>query len=335
MATILPTLDGYAERRLLVPTYQNFPLGRYTTLVIVRCTESETIFRTEGSGEGLVKETVRAGRTRTEVIRRVVMSKRKQTAVERRAGREVLREAEMLHVSPKTKLSCAINTNAPCEHCIDCLLYGFAVGGGGAQKSRVMTSDAFSLDGTAQILGKRTGNATFDNSTMRNPVTGAASTSIYEEEYVKPETHFLDMETLKDVMPGELAYVIANVLRSTRYGAISSRIGRLRNTILALVFSDCELCSNLELTQLVYDRLAGDGDLPFPLDHAAVEAATDAALDDSLTQLVGRTPIVVRGAALDAVLVEVRAAYQDNDRLHALLSTIEAGYVTVVGDAKG
>lgn len=335
MATITPTLDEYAERRLLVPSYQNFPLGRYASLIVVRRTESETIFRTEGSGEGLVKETVRAGCTHADVIRRVVISKRKQTAVERRAGREVLREADMLHVSPKTKLPCTINTNAPCEHCIDCLLYGFAVGGGGAQKSRVMTSDAFSLGGTAQVLGKRTGNATFDNSTMRNPLTGAASTSIYEEEYVKPETHFLDLETLKDVMPGELAYVIANVLRSTRYGAISSRVGRLRNTIRALVFSDCELCSNLELTQLVYDRLVGDGDLPFPLDPTAVEAATDAALDDSLARLVGRTPVVVRGAALDAVLDEVRAAYQDNGRLHALLSAIETGYVTVVGNAKG
>lgn len=335
MATIIPRINAYAERRLLVPTYQNFPLGRYATLVLVRRTESETIFRTEGSGEGLVKEAVRAGRTRTDVIRRVVISKRKQTAVERRSGREVLREAHMLHTNSKSKVPCAINTNAPCEHCIDCLLYGFAVGGGGAQKSRVMTSDAFSLDGTAQVLGKRTGNATFDNSTMRNPLTGAASTSIYEEEYVKPETHFLDMETLKDVMPGELAYVIANILRSTRYGAISSRIGRLRNTIRALVFSDCELISNLELTQLVYDRLVDEGDLPFPLDNAAVDTAVDAALDDSLARLVGRTPVVVRGVELDAVLDEVRAAYQESERLQALLSEIEAGYPAVVGHAKG
>src|SRR4051794_14318430 len=102
MATVIPTLQGYAEGSLLVPSYQNFPLGRYATLLVVRRTESETVFRTEGSGEGLVKEAVRAGRANGEVIRRVVISKRKQTAVERRTGRELLREHEMLKLSPKT-----------------------------------------------------------------------------------------------------------------------------------------------------------------------------------------------------------------------------------------
>lgn len=330
MATTIPTLVGYAERDLLVPSYQNFPLGRYATLLVLRRTESETIFRTEGSGEGLVKEAVRAGRTHPEVIRRVVISKRKQTAVERRTGRELLRAMGLLKSRStrdgKGSVICSINTNAPCERCIDCLLYGFAVGGGGAQKSRVMTSDAFSLGSTAQVLATRTGNATFDNSTMRNPLTGVASTSIYEEEYVKPEANFLDMETLKDVMPGELAYVIGNVLRSTRYGAVASRLGRLHNTIQALVFSDYEPCSNLELTQLVYDRLAGDGDLGFPLDDTAVGAAALAALEESLGRMVGRPPMVVRGTELDGVLGEVRAAYRDPERLRALMGEIEAGY---------
>ena len=68
---------------------------------------------------------------------------------------------------------------------------------------------------------------------MRNPLTGAPSTSINEDEYVLPETHFLDIETLKDVTPGELQYVIGNILRSSRYGAISSRLGRVRNTLAA------------------------------------------------------------------------------------------------------
>ncbi|MCL4545362.1 MAG: type I-D CRISPR-associated protein Cas7/Csc2 [Chloroflexi bacterium] len=329
MTSIVPTLAAYAQQGLLVPRYQNFPFGRYVTLLLARRTESETVFRTEGSGEGLVKEAVRAGRQRDEVIWRIVMSKRKQTAVERRTGRELLRE----HGYLKTKenrggpVLCALNTNSPCEHCIDCLLYGFAVGGGGAQKSRVLTSDAFSLAATADVVDTRTSNATYDNGTMRNPLTGQPSTALYEEEYVKPEAHFLDMETLKDVMPGELAYVIGNILRSRRYGAVSSRIGRMRNSILAIVFSDCELCSNLELTQTVYDRFVADGgELPFPLaDHAVATAAT-AALLDSLGALMGRTPTVVQGADLDRLLAEVRAVYADPQRLTALLTEIEAGY---------
>ncbi|MFM6407999.1 MAG: hypothetical protein ACKPGT_26380, partial [Microcystis sp.] len=35
----------------LAPAYENFPKGRTIGLVVLRTTRSETIFRTEGSGE--------------------------------------------------------------------------------------------------------------------------------------------------------------------------------------------------------------------------------------------------------------------------------------------
>src|SRR5438477_5373753 len=166
----LSLLNQYSE--YLLPAYSNFPRGRYVSLLIIRKTESETIFRTEGSGEGLVKEIVLAGvkKENATPMRRVVISKRKQTAVERRTGRELLREHDLLKMAAVSKTEqrlCALNTNAPCGKCIDCMLYGFAVGGGGAQKSRVMTDDAYSIGPVAQVTGRRTFNATFDNGTMR------------------------------------------------------------------------------------------------------------------------------------------------------------------------
>ena len=36
---------------VLATTYENFPKGRFITLIVLRTTHSETIFRTEGSGE--------------------------------------------------------------------------------------------------------------------------------------------------------------------------------------------------------------------------------------------------------------------------------------------
>jgi len=322
-------LNQYSE--YLLPRYSNFPLGRYVSLLVVRKTESETIFRTEGSGEGLVKETVMAGMVpaHAKPMRRVVISKRKQTAVERRAGREVLREHGLLKMAVVKNVEqiCSLNTNAPCGKCIDCMLYGYAVGGGGAQKSRVMTEDAYSLGPVAQVTGRRTFNATFDNSTMRNPLTGEASTSINEDEYVLPETHFLDIETLKDVTVGELQYVIANVLRSSRYGAISSRMGKMRNILAAMVFSDAEIFSTLELTQFVYDRLLGDKDeLDFPLPDSDVLHAVQEATDHLLRQLVSRTPVVVRGEALQRVQVETIALYREGDNVKSFLEEIEKGY---------
>src|SRR3989442_3758662 len=89
MISNVSILNQYSD--YLLDRYSNFPHGRYVSLLIVRKTESETIFRTEGSGEGLVKETVIAGIQNTKPIRRVVISKRKQTAVERRQERELLR----------------------------------------------------------------------------------------------------------------------------------------------------------------------------------------------------------------------------------------------------
>jgi CRISPR-associated protein Csc2 len=321
------TLEQYSD--YLLPRYSNFPLGKYVSLLIVRKTESETIFRTEGSGEGLVKETVIAGVQNARPIRRVVISKRKQTAVERRVGRELLREHNMLKVpkSSKDNIPCALNTNAPCGECIDCMLYGYAVGGGGAQKSRVMTEDAYSLGPVAQVTDRRTFNATFDNGTMRNPITDKPSTSINEDEFVVPETHFLDIETLKDVTVGELQYVIGNVLRSSRYGAISSRMGKMRNMLAAIVFSDAEIFSNLELTQHVYDRLLGDKDeLDFPLADDEVLAAVHDATDELLKQLVSRTPVVVRGETLQRVREETIALYRDTNSIKSLLEEIERGY---------
>jgi len=310
-----------------LPRYSNFPHGRYASLLLVRKAESETIFRTEGSGEGLVKETVVAGIVNDKPIRRVVISKRKQTAVERRTGREVLREHDLLKKDSKGQI-CALNTNAPCGLCIDCMLYGYAVGGGGAQKSRVMTEDAYSLGPVAQVTDRRTFNATFDNGTMRNPITGLPSTSINEDEFVLPETHFLDIETLKDVTVGELQYVIANILRSSRYGAISSRMGKVRNMLAAIVFSDTEIFSNLELTQFVYDRLLGDKDeLDFPLSDAEVLQAVHDATDHLLRQLVSRTPVVVRGEALQRVREETVALYRDSNNVKAFLEEVEKGYL--------
>jgi CRISPR-associated protein Csc2 len=207
------------------------------------------------------------------------------------------------------------------------MLYGFAVGGGGAQKSRVLTDDAFSLAPASIVTNAHTFNALFDNSTMRNPVTNEPSTSIGEDEYVRPETHFLDIETLKDVTLGELAYVIGNVLRSDRYGAISSRIGKVRNTMAAIIFSDCELFSNLELTQTVYDRVKdGHEQPPFPLSTARVLAAVEESIDLLLPRAMSREPAVLHGPELARTLAGLTEVYRSPDRVQTLLAEIQSGY---------
>ncbi|PLZ93750.1 type I-D CRISPR-associated protein Cas7/Csc2, partial [Fischerella thermalis CCMEE 5196] len=169
---------------VLATTYENFPKGRFITLVVLRTTHSETIFRTEGSGEPLSSEFVQAGVTNDNIIQRLVMTKRKQVAPERRYGREHLRAHELLYTNKDGSL-CSLNTNSPCEMCVDCFLYGFAAGGGGAQKSRIWTEDAFSILPASDVVGDRTINAIYENGTMRDE-KGNASTALNTSEYIKP-----------------------------------------------------------------------------------------------------------------------------------------------------
>ena len=243
----------------LAPAYENFPKGRTIGLVILRTTQSETIFRTEGSGEPMCNEFVQAGIEDTTVISRLVMTKRKQVAPERRKGREFLRLHELLHTNKDDSL-CSLNTNAPCEMCIDCFLYGFAAGGEGAQKSRIWTEDAFSILPSTELIGDRTINAIYENGTMRDE-NGKASTALNTSEYIKPSVHFLDIVTLKDVTADEFRYVMGNILLTSRYGAVSSRVGRMENEILGVFGGMTELPSSLELVQKIYDLMQASNQL--------------------------------------------------------------------------
>ena len=322
----MSNLDSYTD--FMVKQYENFPQSRYLTLIVLRKAESEMIFRTEGSGEGLARDSVHAGLEDRDVISRITISKRKQTAVERRTGRELLRQHNLLFYANGLKEEeeniCALNRNKPCARCADCMIYGYAVGGGGAQKSRVITDDAFSILSYQTVTAKRTFNALYDNNTMRDPVSGEASASIQEDEYVKPETLFIDMQTLKDLTADEIRYVIANVLRSRRYGAISSRIGKMRNTIVGAIFSDCEIFSNLELTQRVYDRLGSDG-RQFPLDENRVKSEVTGAVADLTSEVIGNLKPVVN-TELTELISEIRQTFTSPTEVKGLLESITALY---------
>ncbi len=324
MTTITSVLETYAEH--LAATYDPYPHGKYMTLLLVRQVASEAMFRTEGSGEPLTTEFVFPGTTASEPIQRVVISKRKQTAVERRVGRELLRQHDLLHKTEKEQRVCALNTNNPCEQCIDCMLYGYAAGGGGAQRSRIITDDAFSLHQAPTIIGERQFNALFDNSTMRNPETNEPSTSIGTDPYVRPEAVFLDMETLKDVTPDEVRYILGNVLRASRYGAISSRIGRVHNHLIGVAFSQCELFSNLEWVQHTYDLLRGEQLEPeFPLHLSAITAAARAAAETLQARVYSRVTFL-SDDELAALQSEMHELYSDADALQAMLRRLDGIY---------
>lgn len=318
-------IEKYSDHFL--PRYSNYPQGCYVSLFLLRQVESEAIFRTEGSGEPLSKEFVYAGGNGAEEpVQRVVISKRKQTAVERRTGRELLRRHAMLFVGDGEDSVCALNRNNPCGKCMDCMIYGYAAGGGGAQKSRVITDDAFSLHPATTIVATKQFNALYDNSTMRDPETGEPSTSIGTDEYVKPESVFLDIETLKDLSAPEFQYVLGNILRSTRYGAISSRIGKIQNHVVGVALSDCEMFSNLEWTQATFDQLRdGRAEPEFPIHVDVVRAAARETMVSLSERVVGQLTMLP-DEDVGALLEEVQTLYGDETAVTSLLDTATGTY---------
>ncbi|GAC1383664.1 MAG: hypothetical protein NVS4B8_26630 [Herpetosiphon sp.] len=318
-------IDTYADR--LLDRYSAYPQGRFVSLFLVRCIQSEAIFRTEGAGEPLNKEFVFAGERagNDDIIQRVVISKRKQTAVERRTGRELLREHALLRTTSKGTV-CSLNSNNPCEKCIDCMLYGYAAGGGGSQRSRIVTDDAFSLHPAVTVTGMRHFNALFDTSTMRHPDTQEQSAGIGSDEYVRPETIFFDIETLKDVTPDELRYVLGNVLRSMRYGGLTSRIGKVRNHLLGVAFSNCELFSNLEWVQRTYDEMRGTAREPaFPVHVTVVGQHAYAAAESLRERVVGQIEWLSQHD-ISALLAEISALYAQQVPLTTMLERLASSY---------
>ncbi|MBD1849145.1 type I-D CRISPR-associated protein Cas7/Csc2 [Cyanobacteria bacterium FACHB-502] len=303
-------------------TYENFPKGRTIGLVVLRTSLSELILRTEGTGEPMCREFVQAGQIDKQVVQRLVMTKRKQIAPERRTGREHLRAQDLLRLN-KDGVACALNTNAPCEMCVDCFLYGFAAGGGGAQKSRIWTEDAFSILGATDTISDRTINAIFETGTMRDE-KGNASTALNTSEYIKPGVHFLDVMTLKDVTADEFRYVIGNVLLTSRYGAVSSRVGRMENQILGIFGGIAELSSSLELVQAVHDRFNADNEpLEHPLDDGKLIAATQAVISN-WTNRRGIS-LQLSNEELNTVIADVDRHWSDTER-EAFLKRLDTSY---------
>jgi CRISPR-associated protein Csc2 len=304
------------------PTYENFPKGRTIGLVVLRTSLSELILRTEGTGEPMCREFVPAGHGDKRVVQRLVMTKRKQVAPERRTGRENLRAHDLLRLN-KEGVPCALNTNAPCEMCVDCFLYGFAAGGGGAQKSRVWTEDAFSILTATDTLGDRTINAIFETGTMRDE-KGTPSTALNTSEYIKPGVHFLDVITLKDVTADEFRYIIGNILLTSRYGAVSSRVGRMENQILGIFGGIAELPSSLELVQAVHDQFtANSKPLEHPLDNGDLIEATQTVIS-RWTNRRG-VSLQLSNEELEAVIADVDLHWSDAER-EAFLKRLDASY---------
>jgi CRISPR-associated protein Csc2 len=288
--------------------------GKYVHFLMLRHSQSFPVFQTDG-----VLNTARtqAGLTTPDPMSRLVMFKRKQITPERLAGRELLRSLGLTSANvTDTDKFCEYNGEKSCKKCPDCIIYGFAIGDSGSERSKVYSDSAFSLSSYEQSHRSFTFNAPFEGGTMSEQ--GVMRSAINELDHVLPEVTFPTVETLRDPTFEGFLYVLGNLLRTRRYGAQESRTGTMTNHIIGIVLCDGEIFSNLHFTQALYDAMKPDIHAPIA---DIITKATEV-----MTNLLHQEPVrknqVISGSQLTDLLSEVAAIYQDETQLQTTLATL-------------
>lgn len=244
------------------------PGAKYAHFIVLRETDSYAVFKTDGE---LNVARVRAGLKDSKVISRLVLFKRKQTTPERLTGRELLRrygiydyiKAHYKTAKDKELGDCAYNEN-PCGGCPDYVIYGYAIGESGSEKSKIFIDSAYAVPAYEESHGTFTLNAPYEDGTMTKET--ATTNRFSEQDHVLPQVPFPSVVTLRDPSPNSFLYVLNNLYRTKRYGAQTTRTGQMRNKVIAVIFADGEIFSNLRLTQKMHD-LIGNNLPPYDLEN--------------------------------------------------------------------
>ena len=300
------------------------PMGRYAHIILLRVTDSYPLFQTDGE---LNAARVRAGVEHGELLTRVTFFKRKQSTPERLTGRELLRrysflssdEADSKDVGKDGLLICDYNVKF-CTQCPDCITYGFAIGDRGSEKSKVITDTAYSLTSYDHSHQAFTLNAPYEDGTMTRH--GEVTSRINEQDHVRPQVVFPAVITARDLTPGLFLYVLNNVLRTKRYGAQTTRTGRVRNHVIAVALADGEIFSNLLFTQRLYDALQKVEAInpPDPVDSQVALETAQALVQDLLYEERVTVDQLLVGDDLEALLAEMRALSAEEAGIKKLLS---------------
>lgn len=279
------------------------PSGKYAHIVMLRETKGYALFQTDSE---LNRARVSAGIKNDELMTRITLFKRKQTTPERLNGRELLRNLSLMSDE------CKYN-EASCKRCADCITYGFAVGDGGSEKSKIYSDTAFSLTDYAVSHEVFTLNAPYEDGTMSEH--GVVSSRINQQDHVKPQVFFPSVMTTRDLTANLFYYVLSNVIRTERYGATTTRGGTVKNHIVAIILSDGEIFSNLLFTQRLHDVLNPEGQEPVKLNDAI--SAASQIIPELLKEDHVRKQQVLMGADLETFLQSLREM-SDQDVLATL-----------------
>jgi len=311
------------QETLFLPLIPQKPQGHYVHFILLRETESFPLFQTDGS---LNVIRVRAGRRpeQKEMISRLVLFKRKQTSPERLMGRELLRFYGIITDAEKQPNTCIYNSKEFCKQCPDCIHYGYAIGGSGAEKSKVYADSSFSITRYDTSHKAFSFNALYEHGTMTDK--GETRPSFGEQDHIVPQVFFPSIVTLRDPTYAGFLYVLGNILRTNHYGAQETRTGKVHNHLLGITWNNGEIFSNLRFTQVIYDKLVDSNQYREhePLDPEDVQSAALSAYKT----LIAEEPVIRAAEFLmpevDELCHEVIALYSDKEHTRELLQELNA-----------
>ena len=286
------------------------PMGKYAHFITIRITESYPLFQTDGE---LNKARVRAGINNSEPISRLAMFKRKQSTPERLTGRELLRNYQIGDWE-KCDYNVEFSKTTP-----DCILYGFAIGDAGSEKSKVVVDTAYSITPFDDSHLNFTLNAPYENGTMSR--NGEVTSRINSQDHILPQVFFPSIVTLKDPTEAGFLYILNNILRTRHYGAQTTRTGRVRNQIIGVIFADGEIVSNLRWTQKIYDLMSHQDKInpPDPLNEDDVKEAAIKAINELMSEeFITHSDFI--GDDFNPLLAEVKIITSNETKLNELLT---------------
>lgn len=226
----------------LVENLINEPSAHYIHVLLLRELQSSAIFTTSGQDADIATVGIVADGELVDYSP-VMMFKRKQTGSDRRKGKELQRNL--------IAMKDTMNVNEMTQDSPESILYGSAAGDEAISvTSRVMYDTAYSIRDSSAVVEEKFQNAPGDE------FAKGATTAIREPDFIVPGTLFPCVITLRDVTFDELVFVLGITKMNKRYGAATSRIGRMENHIIGMYYGMEEGPANLILSQEVSRRMA-------------------------------------------------------------------------------
>jgi len=265
------------------------PRSNFVNILVLRELESHAVFTTNGEDADIATVALDT-RDGPQDYAPGLMFMRKQTGSDRRFGKALQRD---LGLFKEDEDECTMQVNEMCQDCVECILYGSAAssdeGSDVSITSRVMYDTAYSLRDASVVIDEKFQNAPGDD------YAKSAEATIREPDFFEPGTMFPSVVTLRDATPAEVAFVLGITAKNKRYGATTSRLGRVNNCVLGVYVGSEEGLANLELTREAVARLQED-------EETNHETVADVVMAETLDPT--RTATHVRAAFEDAVDAE-------------------------------